>query len=465
MPGGSMIVSFFKEVATLGVQDKMAIDEARGITLCNQISVLGGAVSLSLAILHGVLVKWNAVPLLSFWVGLSFLIPLFCNAFERTLFSRIFLSLYLPTCVVLISIASKIFSSPEDLRHDGIYFTYHFFIVVTAIGTLGLFERKRKIWGNFSFAYGAALVACFNILHDSFGVGYYQTGHLDPNYYFTTVIIFLAYSTLLTGLSIMKSNLEKYEEALVAEIKERRRAELNATHANRAKSEFLANISHEIRTPLNGIIGFSDLVLKTKLDTTQSKYLSVLNKSALSLLDMVNDVLDFSKIEAGKLDLQNETCDVNELAVQVVEMFSGQAEQKGLHLILTLPSNGPMYIVVDPIRLRQILINLIGNSIKFTCQGEIELAIKRSAQNEPDISFIQFSVRDTGIGIQKEDQKKIFEAFTQVDSSNTKKYGGTGLGLTISNSMLALMGSKLELASEIGKGSTFSFILLTTKVL
>jgi signal transduction histidine kinase len=453
------MISILHQMSNLGVSHKHSLDTARGIMLCNQISLLGVAISFSLALLHGILVAWNAMPVLSFIFGLFFFIPLISNAYGFTLFSRIFLSFYLPTCIIAFSILSKIFGDLEDIRSDGVYFSFHFFLTISSIGTLGLFKPSQKRWTYLFAVYTAILIISFNFQHNFFGVGYYQTGHTDPNYFFFTIVVLLAYSALIGGVAIMKGNIEKNEKALMDEVEERRRAESDAVQANRAKSEFLANISHEIRTPLNGVIGFSDLVLKTRLDATQNKYMSVLNKSALSLLDIVNDILDFSKIEAGKLELEIEKCYLPELAQQVIDGLSGQASQKGLKLMLSLSPDCPKYIWSDPVRLRQVLMNLVSNSIKFTNQGEIELIIKLIEKNSHGRSSIRFIVRDTGIGINPGNFKKIFEAFEQGDSSNTKRYGGTGLGLTISNSLLVLMNSRLELVSEVDKGSEFFFTL------
>ena len=240
---------------------------------------------------------------------------------------------------------------------------------------------------------------------------------------------------------------------------ELKKAKLQAEQANMAKSEFLANMSHEIRTPLNGVIGFTDLLLKTSLTETQNQYLSIVDQSANILLSTINDILDFSKIEAGKLELAVEKVDIHEVSSQAADIVTYQAQNKGIEMLLNLPSDLPRFIFVDPVRLKQILVNLLGNAVKFTEQGEIELKI--NMRNPVDQNFVtfRFEVRDTGIGIKAEMQERIFEAFSQEDASTTKKYGGTGLGLTISNKLLGLMGSRLELVSQQGEGSCFFFDL------
>ncbi|MBI3219894.1 MAG: PAS domain S-box protein [Bacteroidetes bacterium] len=231
-----------------------------------------------------------------------------------------------------------------------------------------------------------------------------------------------------------------------------------AEKANAAKSEFLANVSHEMRTPLNGIIGFSDLLIKSKISAQQEKYIATVLQSAKTLLNMIDDVLDFSKIVANKMVLHKEETNLQELAMELISVTQFESDAKKLKLLSTIDDLLPEHILVDDVRLKQILLNLLTNAVKFTEKGEIELIIRQVYERD-NSQIILFAVRDTGIGIAPSQHEKIFEAFTQADLSTTKRFGGTGLGLTISNQLLQLMDSELKLVSEVGTGSTFYFEL------
>lgn len=252
----------------------------------------------------------------------------------------------------------------------------------------------------------------------------------------------------ITGRRNMESELIKAKET--------------ADAASIAKSQFLANMSHEIRTPLNGIIGFSELLEYTELDSVQKEYLDNILISGNALLDVINDILDFSKIEAGKLELHYEKTDLIKLIENTADMVKFLAHNKGIELLLNISPSIPRFIFTDSVRLKQVISNLLGNAVKFTGKGEVELTVSAEINNgEGGRVSLSFSVRDTGIGVSQEQVKKLFKAFSQADSSTTRKYGGTGLGLIISKRILEKMGSNLCVDSVLNEGSRFYFTVET----
>ena len=255
---------------------------------------------------------------------------------------------------------------------------------------------------------------------------------------------------------LQRDALQEVNRKLEAEMAERKLAEEAAQAANQAKSEFLANMSHEIRTPMNGICGMIELALQTSLDAEQRDYMETARDSAEGLMTVINDILDFSKIEAGKLNLETVNFSLRDSLAHTLKPLVLRARQKGLDLDWTVDPQLDDSVLSDPVRLRQIIVNLVGNAIKFTNSGRVTVSAKKESRQGQEM-VVRFTVKDTGIGIPPERQKAIFSSFTQADNSTTRKYGGTGLGLTISHRLTEMLGGRIWVESEPGKGSSFHF--------
>jgi signal transduction histidine kinase/CheY-like chemotaxis protein/HPt (histidine-containing phosphotransfer) domain-containing protein len=278
----------------------------------------------------------------------------------------------------------------------------------------------------------------------------------------TVVVLWLMRGRVQVAAELAEANMH------LAEAKERAEIEsTKAVSATEAKSMFLANMSHEIRTPLNAVMGLTDLVLRTELTTTQQQYLTKIKASGQTLLAVINDILDFSKIEAGHLELEHIPFSLFDVIANISEMFGFKAHEKNLELLVSIDDHTPSALIGDPVRLGQILINLVGNAFKFTQTGEIIVHVKSLndpvSAKESEHIILEFSVQDTGAGIPEDRLDILFDSFSQVDSSTTRKYGGTGLGLSICRKLTQLMGGEIRVSSEQGKGSTFTFTICVDK--
>lgn len=496
----------WQTVSLLGTYDGMELGYHRRVILSNRVSLFLAIFSIQLGCLTFAVNGPAYGGIAGFGMGLVFVVLPILTGMGHFRFSRFLLTTLPGVLISAISLVIKLSATgPIEVYQ---YFIPKFLMLVPAIIPLVLFDQKDKIGLRATILFNLFLLVTFDLWHNLLGVDALQTGTLtDSRHYILVLPILLiaiavmasiqfllrinykyekqilqllneqkkkshelhikertlsdAYNQLQATEEEMRQNTHQLEEEIryrrekeVELVAERKRAE----SAAKAKEDFLSMMSHEIRTPMNAVIGMTHLLIEDHPKPEQEENLKILQLSAENLLSLVNDILDFNKIEAGKIILEETEYDLEELLLNIKSSFHKQAAQQQLKLRTFLDPAIPRKLIGDPVRLSQVLYNLVSNAIKFTEKGSVTVSIKSLEQDDSSVT-LKFSVLDTGIGISQENMDSIFESFVQANSGITRKFGGSGLGLSIVKRLLELMDSQIMVKSEQGHGSDFYFII------
>jgi signal transduction histidine kinase/CheY-like chemotaxis protein len=451
-----MLNTILNQLLNAGMRESDPPYLQRKIKLSNNIALLFAAnvapFFLTTYLFFQPLLLW---PALAFFSSLS---AVFFNYIRRINISRSIISL-IPSCTLGLYHAHLI---PADQIVLPTLFVLQF---STLIVPLILFDF-REVWYLYTNLFICStfflLVPVFNTLlevNQLLDFHFFMSGFMLSVCYGSALVILISSVVLLIKANYtFERDLSESNEKLMIKQREAENARLEAEQANRAKSTFLATMSHEIRTPMNGVIGMSSLLSKTPLNSEQQEYAQIIQVCGEDLLKIINDILDYSKIESGKMDLEHKDFDLRTSIEEVLDIFGGKAAKAGLDLVYEIDNNTPSKVIGDSTRLKQVLSNLVSNAVKFTHRGEVFIGIHLLSTEEDQIE-LGFVVRDTGIGIPPEKIERLFKAFSQVDSSTTRKYGGTGLGLVICEKIIKLMDGHISVESTPGRGTIFSFTI------
>jgi signal transduction histidine kinase/BarA-like signal transduction histidine kinase len=455
----SQVAVFLRKLSNVGVSESLSNETVRGVTLSNQISALGIVITFILFVLQGFLIAWDSIAFSSLVISIFFVVPLALNYLGKNLASRVFIGVYLPTSILFASIFGKVTNTNPLANFETQFYDYRFFLMISGVVGIVIYDRNKKLWSYLNLSFVLLILMLFDPIHNLFGVGYFQTDHRDPTYYFTNIVVFLAFLGQVTGLLILRSSINENEDRLKANLHELDIAKKKAEQSERLKSSFIANMSHEIRTPMNAILGFSELLeLPGVTEAKRNQYASIIKKRSEDLLNILNDVIDFSKIEAGMMAGEEVVGSITDLLERITQHATYEAKfLKKKDIIIGYAchlTKDQDVVEANFVHLKQVLDNLVNNSIKFTELGEIEVACTLTPAKE-----LHFSVSDTGIGIESSKLSRIFDSFMQADETIHGRFGGTGLGLAITKGLVELWGGSIKVESTPDSGTTFSFTM------